>query len=485
MLNRSDVLAKPEVKEAVSQIRDALRKALPGATFGEREAEALAISNEAVRELLQEDLQAMSDSFGDEVVVDGVPYKEHAPGTDTYHSLCGPLHVNRPSFRQTGVHNGPIVIALELAAGLVEGATPALAYNLAHGYAQHDMRTHGETLDAAHRLAPSRTTLERIATRIAQNAVEQSTRIEPIVRRAERVPDDAVAISIGLDRTSAPMIEDRPEDAPPKPEPKRRRPRIRRAPAPYDINWRMAYVGTVCFVDANGETLRTVRYASAACDDPRELVSRMTADLSAALKKRTDLTVGIVQDGAPEMWNRTREGLQALRDEGRLETWHEAIDRYHLMERLGEALKIVESNATDEQRKQHLAHWRATCSTPPRTLSIASNSSCDSAATASRTIGIRRLFERIGSTSRTTRTDCDTSRFARPASPSAVASPRAPPRPSSINVPRAPDNAGEKSDSVVSSLCALSIKANVSPDSGHTSPRLHRQRSGGRGGMKS
>jgi phenylpyruvate tautomerase PptA (4-oxalocrotonate tautomerase family) len=204
----------------------------------------------------------------------------------------------------------------------------------------------------------------------------------------------------------------------------------------------------VCFVDANGETLRTVRYASAACDDPRELVSRMTADLSAALKKRTDLTVGIVQDGAPEMWNRTREGLQALRDEGRLETWHEAIDRYHLMERLGEALKIVESNATDEQRKQHLAHWRATCSTPPRTLSIASNSSCDSAATASRTIGIRRLFERIGSTSRTTRTDCDTSRFARPASPSAVASPRAPPRPSSINVPRAPDNAGEKSDSV-------------------------------------
>jgi hypothetical protein len=218
MLNRSDVLAKPEVKQAVSQIRDALRKALPGATFGEREAEALAISNEAVRELLQEDLQAMSDSFGDEVVVDGVPYKEHAPGTDTYHSLCGPLHVNRPSFRQTGVHNGPIVIALELAAGLVEGATPALAYNLAHGYAQHDMRTHGET--------------------------------------------------------------------------------------------------------------------------------------------------------------------------------------------------------------------------------------CDSAATASRTIGIRRLFERIGSTSRTTRTDCDTSRFARPASPSAVASPRAPPRPSSINVPRAPDNAGEKSDSV-------------------------------------
>lgn len=46
-------LRGPEVKEAVSQICVALRKALPDATFGECEVEALAISNEAVRELLQ------------------------------------------------------------------------------------------------------------------------------------------------------------------------------------------------------------------------------------------------------------------------------------------------------------------------------------------------------------------------------------------------------------------------------------------------
>ncbi len=348
---------KPEVKEAVSQIRVALRDALPDASFGEREAQALAISNEAVRELLQQDLQAMSDGLGDEVLVNGVAYKEHAPGTDTYHSLCGPLRVDRPSFRRMGVHNGPIVIALELAAGLVEGATPALAYNVAHGYAQHDMRIHGEILETAHRLAPSRTTLERIAKRIAETAVEQCSRVEAVVRRAEKVPEEAVAISIGLDRTSAPMIEDRPKDAPPKPEPKRRRPRVRSAPAPYDINWRMAYVGTVCFVDGNGEALGTIRYAAAGCDDPRELVEKMTADVSAALKRRPSLNVGIVQDGAPGMWNRTREGLQVLRNNGQLGAWHEAIDRYHLMERLAVALKLVEPDMTDEERKARLKAW--------------------------------------------------------------------------------------------------------------------------------
>jgi len=357
MMNRVDVLANPEVEKAVTQMQSALRKVVSGESFAEREVLALAISNEVVRGFLQQDLQEMSDALGGDVSVDGVPYKEHEPGAVTYHSLCGPLAVQRPSSRMVGVHNGPIVIPLELAAGLVEGATPAMAYNVTHGYAQHDMRIHVEQLESAHRVAPSRTTLERIAKRIAEAAVEQSPRIEPLVRRAEKVPEEAVAVSIGLDRTSAPMIEDRPEDAPPKPEPERRRPRMRNPPAPYDINWRMAYVGTVCFVDAYGDAVHTIRYAAAACDDPHELVGKMTTDLRAALKKRPDLAAGIVQDGAPEMWNRTREGMELLRNEGVLQAWHEGIDRYHLMERLGEALKIVSPNDTAEQREATLQHW--------------------------------------------------------------------------------------------------------------------------------
>ena len=193
MLNRTDVLANHEVKKAVTQMQSVLRHVVVKATFAEREAAALAIGNEVVRGFLQQDLQELSDGLGGDVVVDGVPYKEHEPGAVTYHSLCGPLEVQRPSSRMVGVHNGRIVIPLELAAGIIEGATPAMAYNVTHGYAQHDMRIHGETLELAHRLPPSRTTLERIAKRIAEAAVEQSARIEPLVRRAEKVPQEAVA----------------------------------------------------------------------------------------------------------------------------------------------------------------------------------------------------------------------------------------------------------------------------------------------------
>jgi hypothetical protein len=355
-LDYSKLIAKAEVKRAVEEMRQALREALPDGSFAEREAAALAITNEVVRDSLREELQEVADSFSGEVLIDGVAYKRHEDGTINYHSLCGPLPVKRHTYRQIGMRNGPTVVPLELAAGLIEGATPALAYSVAHGYAQHDMRLHEETLHLAHRQPPSRATLERIAKDIGAATVREARGIEHIVRRAETVPEGTVAVVTGLDRTATAMAEDRPADAPPKPESKRRKPRIRRAPPPFDINWRMAYVGTVSFVDAQGEALEVRRYALPACDDPRPLVERMTADVRRALKCHPTLNVGIVQDGAREMWDRTREGMQKLRDEGLIKRWYEGIDRYHLLERLGTALQLVEPDAAERRRK--LDEWR-------------------------------------------------------------------------------------------------------------------------------
>ena len=352
----SKLVAKPEVRRAVAEIQRVLNDTLAAGSFAEREAAALAVTNEAVQGYLLEQLQGISDGFGDELLINGLAYKRHELGTGHYHSLCGPLAVERHTYRQMGIRNGPTMVPLELVAGLVEGATPALACNVAHGYAQHDMRLHEEVLLFAHRQPPSRATLERIAKDIGAAAVEAAPRIEPMVRRAETVPEGTVALVMGLDRTAVPMVEDRPPDAPAKPEPKRRKPRVRQPPPPFDINWRMAYVGTVSYVDAYGEALQVRRYAVPACDDPRPLVGQMTADLRQTLKANPALNAGIVQDGAREMWDRTREGMQTLRDEGVLGRWYEGIDRYHLLERLAGALQIVESDAA--QRQSLLDEWR-------------------------------------------------------------------------------------------------------------------------------
>ena len=353
IVTRTAFLAKPEVKEVVCDLRRLVRSALPHGNFAEREEAALTIFDEAMRSVLEEELQHVADGFGDLLLVDGVEYKKHQPGVGRYHCLGGALHVARDTYRRVGVHNGPTVVPLELVTGLAEGATPALGYNVVHGYAQHDMRLHGEALLAAHRTPPPRATLERMAKRLATVSHEVTPRIEAILRRAEALPDGACAICVGLDRTSVRMAEERPAGASQEPRKERRKPRKRCAPKPIDVNFRMAYVGTVSTVNEHGEAIVTRRYAAPACDEPTTLVVRMMSDVRAAMRRQPSLNVGVVQDGAPEMWNLVRDGLAKLRDEGAVASWEEGIDRYHLLERLGNALEIIESDAAARSQKLH------------------------------------------------------------------------------------------------------------------------------------
>ena len=303
------MLANPNVAEAVAQARRLLHSALPEGSFAQREQVALMLTNELVRSLLEEELQMAADEFGERVQVQGVVFQKHEPGTGKYHSLCGTLTVQRYTYRQAGVRNGPTVVPVELVTGIAEGATPALAYSVAHGYTQQDSRAYHESLEIAHRVPPSRATVERMASALAAATVEQAAQIQGQLRRIEKLPEGAHAVVIGLDRTSVPMAEPRPADAPPKPAPVRRKPLVRRPPEPFDVNWRMAYVGTVSIVDQYGEALITRRYAAPAADDPAVLVEQMTQDVRIAVRRNPTLKVGIMQDGAPEMWNLTRAGL--------------------------------------------------------------------------------------------------------------------------------------------------------------------------------
>jgi hypothetical protein len=354
-LNRTEFFAKDEVKQALGELKKAVRRALPATNFAEREEAMLVLLDEAGRSLLEEDLQCLADGFGDRLLVDGVEYKRHERGKVQYYCLGGLLRVLRHSYRRVGIHNGPTVVPLELVAGLAEGATPALAFNVLHGYGHRDMRQHAETLTAAHRMPPPRATLERMAKRLAKAVHEAAPRIEALLRQTEKLPEGARGVCIGLDRTSVPMAEERAASAPAKPQRKRRNPRKRRAPKPFDVNFRMAYVGTVSIVDEQGEALVVRRYGAPACDDPSKLVAKMIADVRSAVRRDPTLTVGTVQDGAPEMWTLTREGLETLRQQSVISRWEEGIDRYHLLERLGAALELIEPSAAERSRQ--LTEW--------------------------------------------------------------------------------------------------------------------------------
>ena len=169
--------------------------------------------------------------------------------------------------------------------------THCMHVELTSRYGQHDMRQHAESLAAAHRVPPPRATLERMAKRLAKAVHEAAPRVEALLRHAEKLPAGARAFCI-LDRTSVPMAEERAASAPAKPERKPRKPQKCRSPKPFDVNFRMAYVGTVSIVDEHSEALVTRRYAAPACDDPALLVAKMTADVRAAIRREPTLTVG-------------------------------------------------------------------------------------------------------------------------------------------------------------------------------------------------
>jgi hypothetical protein len=340
-----------DVANAIRRAVDA--KGGKSSGFASREATALAVTNEAIRICLRADLQTLADSYGEEVEVGGLRYRRHESGDVTYHSLCGGLDTVRSTYRQVGVHNGPTIVPLELEAGLIERATPALAHRIALGYGKDHMRSCQEDMIADHRRPPSRSTLERIAKAVGKDAKAVAENIEEVVRCDERLPVEAVAVSVGLDRTSVPMEEDvESGEKPDGRRKKRTKPYKREIPRRVNVNYRMAYVGTISFHDADAEVISTIRYAAGAHESPDGIVGRLMADMRNALRQRSDLAVGLVQDGAPELWNLLRT---AIAQEPMVVRWHEAIDRYHLNERLAKVLKLTEPD--DTKRRGQLSRW--------------------------------------------------------------------------------------------------------------------------------
>lgn len=321
----------------------------PDASFGEREAAGLEVANELCRADQERELARRASLWtSSELTIDGALYRRHSEGTGVYHGLCGTLQVTRALYRLVGMHNGPTAVPLELDAGLMERSTPALAYAIAQGFAQAPSRQVHATMEAHHRSPPSRSTTERIAKALGERTAQVVPRVEPVVRAREQLPEGARGIVVGLDRTSAPMEE--PAEAPRTQRP-RKRPYERKKPEPVDVVYRMAYVGTVSIVDADGISMMTRRYGATAEDGPDDIVARMMADVRAARDEGPRLRIGVVQDGAPEMWNLMREGLRSTG----IRKWSEAIDRHHLLERIADALVVCK--LTEPWRKAKLHAW--------------------------------------------------------------------------------------------------------------------------------
>jgi len=350
--------AHTELEEARKWLARAVEVLVgPNATFARRERTLLVVSNEVCRRNLAQELQSQADALSTKYVrVDGRLYQRHQEGSAHYHSLCGSMHIRRPTYRAVSDRNGATIVPLELSAGLIAKATPALGYRVALGDAQCPGRQWEQQMVASLRTPPSRSTLERMAKTIGTVAKLAMPVLEPLVRKLERLPEQAHAIALGLDRTTVPMEEPRLGSRDPYRK-RRKKPYIRRKPDPIEVNYRMAYVGTVTLSDAQGTALATFRYSASAEEGPARVVASMMADLQHAQQARrhqhcSPLVIAVVQDAAPELWSLLETALRELG----ISSWHPVIDRFHLTERLALALQLLPMQKT--QREQYLERWR-------------------------------------------------------------------------------------------------------------------------------
>jgi len=349
--NDNHDLRETALAAALTILRDAVEASLPAeVSFAEREAETLRLGNELMRRSLTLDLEQIVAAHGEaDVLVDGRAYRPHQPGTKKYPSLVGALPVTRWTYREVGVRNGPTVVPLELAAGLMEGATPALAHRVVLGHGDSHSRRLKQELDASFRSAPSRSALENLGKALGTSLASAAVEIEAIVREQEELPAGTHCIALGLDRTSAPMREVLPGATAPE----RTAKHVRERPTPYEVNYRMAYTGTVAFADSEHRVLRTLRYGASAEEGPHELLTRMMGDVRRARAQRPNLPVLVVQDAAKEMWTLLTEALES---EPSVRSWYEVIDHYHALEHLADIARAmdVEASAKLDEWKQAL-----------------------------------------------------------------------------------------------------------------------------------
>ena len=335
-----NTITKPLI---VKSLRDAYRKEMEtrvkDGSFREREEEAMTLANELIREYLQESLEATVEEHGVEYVrVDGEVYRMHLWGSAEYDSLVGKLKVRRPSFRKVGERNGETVIPLELSAGLMARVTPALAQRVAMGKADGTSRDLHRQIVSSCRIPPSRSKLERVGNALGAALDRRQAVVEAVCRRAEVLPEGTFSLCLGLDRTSAPMEEDLPEGTSIRP---RKKLRLRKAPSPVTVNYRMAFVGTVAYFDEDGEMLRSYKYGATAADGPAKILHAMMQDVRRALRQDIQLRIIVVQDAAKEMW---RHVVGALEDEPSAKEWEELVDHYHAMGHLWAAAVAMEAD---------------------------------------------------------------------------------------------------------------------------------------------
>lgn len=304
-------------------------------------AESVAGIERASHEVLLQSL----DVDHPRVEVGGNTYTQVGRYEAPYYTMAGAVRVERSVYRQDGHRNAKVVDPVALRAGcVVDSWLPRTAAAMAHRLQQGTSREAEAMGRQEHRLAYSRSSFERVGHAVGELYVASSPEIEDRLIKEYTVSDQAKSVSVSIDRTTVPMEEPakRPAGRQRKDAPKN----------PISVKYRQGYCGTLTLHDEEGDALHTIRYGRMPQGDAVGLAEGLADDVLGLLRKRPDLDVVKLLDGAPELWKLIDTELT---DELVGKEIYRMIDKWHVLEKLDAAAAAVYD---EEARKSARHRWR-------------------------------------------------------------------------------------------------------------------------------
>lgn len=310
---------------AVARLRELLARrastAEPVENFAAFEVELAALFADARAEVLGRELERL-DPRARVVEINGVACSFVGAYPKQYMTSAGKVPVTRSLFRAPG--DDRAVCPMELRAGIVEGFwTPQAAMLSTWTVAHMTSQEAEELFRRAGGMTPSRSALDRLPKDLSSRFEARRDSIVEAVSRAEEIPENAATVGVSIDGVYLPMREGDGKAS-------RDRARAKGKTGSGPTGFREVGNATLTLYDAEGERLKTC-YVGRMPEAGMVTVKAMIAgELERVLRRRPELTVVGVADGAKANWT----WMDAILPPGA----DQVLDYFHAVEHLKEAL---------------------------------------------------------------------------------------------------------------------------------------------------
>ena len=289
------------------------------------------------------------DVDGEAIEIGGDAYRRVLRRESTYMTSAGSVKVLRSLYRRCGSDDTSTVCPMDLRCGIIEDWWTGRAAKQAVMMVSHMTPAQAECVfDRIGNMAPSKASLDRLPKLVSERWEERREELFRELCDEIRIPDNTASLAVSLDGVHIPMDGSERREGSGE--------RAGDAGAEGGVAYREAGCATVTFCGVDGEALCTVRLARAPEPNKATLKEMVLNTVLAVLRRRPDLPIVKIADGAPDNWR--------FLGSAKMPPGEEVLDFYHAAEHLhaaisGEAgLKPAEVDARYNELRHVLRHHK-------------------------------------------------------------------------------------------------------------------------------